>query len=349
MTWKKRRWSGTMTDNPWHHIEPPTATSAINARRVDAGLPWDFFWARSADRRMMLTLRHAASSSPATRLPQIRDIEVTLSDTDQYGTRALGLKLRDSSLQDIFHTLCVDIVSAAARAASEPDAVNTALRRTWRWHHLLRGGRSGLLSPEEQKGLIGELLVLERFLLPLLPASVAVAAWLGPLGSPKDFEVGLLAIEAKARRGSARPYVAITSEHQLDSEGVDALFLHVVELSVAPETAADSFSVSDLAARVRGRIVADDPGAEGAFDGLLAAAGLQEEDDYADSRWVEGRCRVYAVGPDFPRITAATPPPGVERVTYSVALNRCEPFEIPDSQLRDAIAGLGGLDADRPR
>ena len=149
-----------------------------------------------------------------TRLPQIRDIEVTLSDTDQHGTRTLGLKLRDSSLQDIFHTLCVDIVSAAARAASEPDAVNTALRRTWRWHHLLRGGRSGLLSPEEQKGLIGELLVLERFLLPLLPASVAVAAWLGPLGSPKDFEVGCW-------RSRPRP-VAAARGHTCDHFGAPA-------------------------------------------------------------------------------------------------------------------------------
>ena len=337
-----------MTDNPWRNIEAPGDTATVYARRVDAGLPWDFFWARSADRRVMLTLRHAASSSPVTRLPHIRDIEVTLSETDEHGTRTLGLKLIDSSLQDIFHTLCVDIVSAAARAASEPDAVNTALRRTWRWHHLLREGRSGLLSPEEQKGLIGELLVLERFLLPLLPASVAVAAWLGPLGSPKDFEVGLLAIEAKARRGSARPYVAITSEHQLDSDGVDALFLHVVELSVAPETATDSFSLSDLAARVRGRIVADDPGVEGAFDGLLTAAGLQEEDNYGDALWVEGRSRVYAVGADFPRITSTAIPPGVERVRYSVALNRCEPFEVPGSELREAIVGLGESDADGP-
>ena len=337
-----------MTESPWRDIEPPSSTDNVNARRVDAALPWDFFWARAADRRVMLTLLHAASSSPATRLPQIRDIEVTLSDADEHGTRTLGFKLRDSSLQDLFHTLCIDIISAAADAASEPDAVSTALRRTWRWHHLLRGGRAGLLSLEEQKGLIGELLVLERFLLPLLPASTAVAAWLGPLGSPKDFEVSLLAIEAKARRGGAGPYVAISSEHQLDSDGLDSLFLHVVDLSVAPETSSGSFSVSDVAARVRSRIMTDEPGLAGTFDGLLTAAGLDEEDDYSGSLWVEGRSRIYAVLPDFPRITAAAAPPGVERVTYAIGLNRCEPFEVPDSELRGAIAGLGEPDANRP-
>ena len=67
--------------------------------------------------------------------------------------------------------------------------MSAALSRTWRWHHLLRGGRGTLLSPEEQKGLLGELFVLERLLLPRMDASSAVTAWRGPLGAPKDFEI----------------------------------------------------------------------------------------------------------------------------------------------------------------
>lgn len=337
-----------MTESPWRCIATPSETYIVNARRVDASLPWNFFWARSADRRVMLTLRHAAASSPTAALPRIREIDVTLSEVDEQGTRTLGLKLREPSHQDIFHTLCLDIVSAAAGAVSEADAVNIALRRTWRWHHLLRGGRSSRLSPEEQKGLIGELLVLKRVLLPRLPLPVAIGAWMGPVGSPKDFEVGRLAIEAKVRRGSAVPSVAISSEFQLDSDGLDSLFLHVVELSAAPESATDSFSVSDLAARVRGRILADEPGAEATFDGLLYATGFREEDCYDDSKWVEGRSRVYAVQAGFPRITAGDTLPGVEDVRYTVALNRCEPFEVSENALHGAVVGLGGASADRP-
>lgn len=59
------------------------------------------------------------------------------------------------------------------------------------------------LSAEEQKGLIGELLVLERYLIPLFGPADATSAWVGPTGSPKDFECGRTAIEAKARRGAA--------------------------------------------------------------------------------------------------------------------------------------------------
>lgn len=334
-----------MSNNPWHHIEPPSSIHTANARRIDAGLPWDFFWARAADGRVMLTLQHAASSSPGSRLPRIQDIDVTLSASDEHGTRTLGLKLQESSLRDLFHTLCLDIVSATEHAVSEADAVNTALQRTWRWHHLLRGGRSDLLSAEEQRGLIGELLVLERYLLPLLPASVAVEAWRGPLDSPKDFEVSLLAIEAKARRGSSRPSVAISSEHQLDSTGLNSLYLHVVELSPAPETTSESFSVSAVANRIRERIMADDPGSVGIFDGLLTAAGLVSEHDYSSSCFVEGRSQVYIVGGGFPRITATDILPGLERVSYSIMLDTCELFEIAHDDLRNALARLGESDA----
>ena len=94
--------------------------------------------------------------------------------------------LLDSTQRDIFQTLCEDIISAAARRPkSEAGAVSAALSRTWRWHHLLRGGRGTLLSPEEQKGLLGELFVLERLLLPRMDASSAVTAWRGPLAAPK--------------------------------------------------------------------------------------------------------------------------------------------------------------------
>ena len=137
---------------------------------------------------VLLTLHLAAESAPTNRLPRLRDIEVSLWPPDESGTQILAFKLLNSNQQDIFQNLCRDIVSVAARADYEAEAVSVALLRTWRWHHLLRSGRGTLLSQEEQKGLLGELFVLERLLLPNIDAYSAVRAWRGPLGSPKDFE-----------------------------------------------------------------------------------------------------------------------------------------------------------------
>ena len=170
------------TQREERRVEYVVNTTWLRENFVDANLPWDFFWARGLDGRVLLTLSHATGSAPTTTLPRLRDIEVTLSPPDDF-------KLLDSNQRDIFQTLCRDIISAAAQVESEAEAVSAALMRTWRWHHLLRGGRGTLLSPEEQRGLLGELFVLERLLLPRIDASSAVTAWRGPLGAPKDFEI----------------------------------------------------------------------------------------------------------------------------------------------------------------
>ena len=331
-----------ITENPWGEIDPPSIADAVNARRVQADLPWHFFWARGTDRRVLLTLRHARESAPVTPLPRLRDIEVTLSPPDETDNRILALKLLDSSQQEIFHTLCRDIISAAAWAQSEAEAVSISLMRTWRWHHLLRGGRGTLLSPEEQRGLLGELLVMERLLFPHIGASAAVTAWRGPLGSPKDFEVGRVAIEAKGRRGGATPFVAIASEDQLDESGVDLLFLYVVELDGAPEIATDGLTVQDVAERIRNQLLPIDPGASGLFETLLLAAGLCPEDDYSNHRWLEGDSRLYLVAGDFPRITRSDIRSGVSYVRYSVSMADCAPFETSASVLADALDQMGG-------
>ena len=155
--------------------------------------------------------------------------------------------------------------------------------RTWRWHHLLRGGRGPLLSSEEQKGLLGELFVLERLLLPCISAPSAVRAWRGPLGSPKDFEVARVAIESKARRGGATPSISITSESQLDESGVDLLFLHVVALDEPLDDATHGVTVHDVAERIRTHLIFLAPSACGEYESRLSAAGYRAEDDYSDS------------------------------------------------------------------
>jgi len=332
----KRRWKA-MTD-PWKNLTPPSAASAINARRVDENNPWGFFWARAMDAKCLLVLQHGTEASPTRKLPSLKGIEVVVADGDGPDRRVLVLRLLDSGQRDIFHQLCLDIVAAGSAALTEPDAVELALARTWRWHHLLRGGTGGRLSEQEQKGLIGELLVLEQHLLPHLSPADCLAAWRGPLGSPKDFEVGRTGIEAKARRGTATPHVLITSEHQLDNTGCDLLFLHVVDLSRAPEEAEEAFSVSGVASRVRDRLERDNAAIE-RYEALLAAAGFRWEDDYSDYKWIKGPSRIYAVTDEFPCVTAREIATGVSNVRYSLSLVECERFAVEAGALNDVIGG----------
>lgn len=333
-----------MTEDPWEDLSPPSMANAINAKRVDAEILWGFFWARSVDDKCLFVIQHNAESTPSGRLPRLQGIEVTDSDGTEGVDRVLIFKLEESVHRDLFHRLCLDIVECASAATTEKEAVLLALARTWRWHHLLRGGGDQRLSPEQQKGLIGELLVIERHLLPTLAAMDVVAAWRGPQGAPKDFEIGRVCIEVKSRRGAATPHVAVSSESQLDESDLDALFLYVADLDRAPSDSTEGVSLTDVATRVRDVIAGLDQGAVEAFEGLLTAAGFRWSDDYSDALWIEGTSRLYRVNGSFPRITAGQIATGVGNVRYSISLVDCEPFLVEMSALESTVGGGSNAD-----
>ena len=126
----------------------------------------------------------ASLPSPLPDLPKLQNLDMAFQTLP--GGPILFVRLRDSSQLALFETLCRDIVAATADATTETEALERSTGRTFRWHRLLRGGTLDVLSPEEQKGTVGELHVL-RWLISGLGAKAAVAAWTGPSGAPERF------------------------------------------------------------------------------------------------------------------------------------------------------------------
>lgn len=303
---------------------------------MDASIPWDFFWALDANGKPILLLQHSPLSvSPIRVLPPLEGIEVERNESES-GHKLL-FRLIDPSQIDIFHRLCLDIISSAATAFSEEDAVRLAIARTWRWHHLLRGGTDGKLSNNQQKGLIGELLFLERYLLQVLQPVNAVSCWTGPQGAPKDFEIGEVCVEVKARREAATPFIRISSADQLDDSMVGRLFLCVVNLSASVQSGNNGVSVTDMAVGMRSKIRQCDIAAAELFEERLAAAGFRWEDDYTDSKWLLGTHSFYKVAGLFPRITSETAGLGVSRVGYDLSLQACLRFLVNDEVVLTAL------------
>jgi hypothetical protein len=329
-----------MREDAWSGLTVPSSATAVNARRVDASLPWDLFWGLDHSGRVLLMLKHSPATGPRQRLPRLRDIEVA-SETLPEGVPVLVLRLQDGRLRDVFQRLCDDIASSIRRCSTEAEAVDAAVGRTWRWHHLLRGGGGGLLRPEEQKGLIGELLVLEHHLLPVVGAEPAVAAWRGPLSAPQDFVHGSVAVESKATSTSDSGSVIVSSEAQLSEERYSTLFLHLSVLDPADPDTAGSFTVTEVAARVRATLAAAGENVVLRVDALFSAAGFRPEDDYSDYAWTGGERSIYRVAGAFPRLTAANIPPGVSEVSYTVRLPLDDTFLVSPRELHEALSGSG--------
>ena len=327
-----------MTNNdPWSSISPPARNSLISARRVTQTTPWGLYWAVDADRNLLLILQHRKGVRRASRLPKFRGLRVEALPADLGSDERILIRLTDTEQRDIFLRFCRDIVDSTVLAVTEEQAVERFLARTWRWHRLLQGGRDSRLGDEEQKGLIGELLVLERHLLPVLGATDAVRCWTGPLDTPQDFEVSRIHIEVKAR-GSTVPRVTISSEFQLASSDADRLFLHVTEVAIATEGTANACTLTDIAKRTRSVLADHDLVAVDLFEERLGAVGFHWTDDYSDKLWLVAGESLYEVRDEFPRITSSMFQAGVGNVRYSLSLPDCEAFCVDPAVLGKAVA-----------
>lgn len=176
-----------------------------------------------------------------------------------------------------------------------------------------------------------------------MPAANALDTWRGPLDAPKDFEIGRVCIESKARRGAAVPSVMINSMHQLDDSGSDALFLSVTDLDLVPPSQ-EGRTVTQYAAAVRDELLKSDGAVADLFDALLNAGGFRWSDDYSDSSWVEGRSRLYHVRDDFPRLWGNIVPQGVAELHYSISLPDCARFEVDEHLLLETLGVRGNVD-----
>lgn len=316
----------TTCNDPWAGL----AAGSIDARRVDPQGRQDFFWVIAARSEPGLLLRLAPETGEIHPLPRMRNLELGYHDIS--GTRSLLLLLRDAEQRELFSSLCRDIVRAGEAASDNRDALHRSIRRTLRWHHLLRGGSTARLSLDEQRGLVGELQFLRR-LTGLIGPRAAIEAWKGPIGAAKDFELDGCVVEVKARRGASRAAVRISSEDQLsDVEGC-RLFLVVsaVDAVVSP----NGLTLADHVTELDRIFAGAGPDACALWDAAILATGYDPSDDYSDRRWLSGRSMHFEVRDGFPRVTGPMPA-GISSVRYSLQLDACPDFEV-DAEIIDGL------------
>lgn len=318
----------TMPENPWEGL----SSGGIDAKRVSPSGRYDFFWVVSAQTEAGLLLRLENDTTEILPLPKMKNLD--LSYREVAGKRSLLLLLRDAEQKELFAGLCQDIVAAGEAAGDNQDALQRVIRRTLRWHHLLRGGRSDQLSLEEQRGLLGELDFLTR-LIDLTGPRAAIEAWKGPAGSSKDFELDACLVEVKARRGASKPYVQISSEDQLADVPGCRLFLVVspVDAVVKPH----GKTLTDHVAELDGLFSVSDPEAYSLWEDALSEVGFDFAHDYTERRWVVGKSLHFEVVDGFPRLMPPVPI-GVVNVKYSIGLDACSPFSVLGDTLDQAIS-----------
>ncbi|BAO44982.1 PD-(D/E)XK motif protein [Thiolapillus brandeum] len=325
--------------DPWKPLPPPGKPTTLSSRLVDPEIAWRLYWALDTDQNCLLVLRHDPANRPANRLPKLRGLEIKLQVQDADNSAILMLRLIDKEQREIFLRLCEDIIEATRIAGTEKEASERFLARTWRWHRLLRSGRDGRLSDEEQRGLIGELHTLRHILMPSVRMQTAIRSWTGPLNAPKDFEIGKVCIESKTRRGAATPFVNISNEFQLDTKGINTLVLRVLEVTSAVTDDENAITVTSMAREVFNEVQKRDSSVIEIFEERLLAAGFNWADDYRDQKWLLGTEYLYIVGDKFPKITPDMYPVGISRVRYSLSLQECLQYRTDKEKVKQLLGG----------
>lgn len=319
-------------DYPWVSLHTPDKRGEFSARLVSFDINPErrrVFWAKSWSTNPAILVEYDGDARRHTSLPSFENIEVA----DYRDDNCLSVELLDQSMQDIFLKVGLDII-ASLQTVPPKACWKACLLRLERWSSFLKPSRSKL-SPEQQKGLIAELLMLKNDTLAVLAPNDALEGWKGPESRPRDFEYGQTFIEVKSKRSAANPRIVISSENQLSISDCERLFLFVAELNAAPINDEESFTVTDAVSETREMF--ESPLQRAKFDTKLGNVGYFDEDDYSESRWTLGHLSYYEVRDGFPRIDSISCPSAVSRVSYQVDLDYCADYLVDRAKLIKAL------------
>lgn len=245
----------------------------------------------------------------------------------------LGL-LATAAHERVFTPFCREVIEAVHAEGRDPwKAVASVIRQ---WQSAFRPGRQAM-SRAAQVGLAGELLVLQRIMLPVLGPQ-AVFHWAGPDQERHDFVVGPVHVEVKTTRGSRHEH-EISRLDQLWTAGGDQLFLASVQLE---ETQGGHLTLAALIDGIIDGIRADSAAVD---DFLIKLSGLDWDDEMRRSgelmKFNLRDATVHEVDDVFPRLPPDFDRPnGVIAVRYTISLANLDPLDASD--LADLIAAQAG-------
>jgi hypothetical protein len=318
----------------------PPAGSGLDRRLLDLDAPVSLyacaFW--PSGRFGLLIEGESAQRLTDGRIPKCRGVKLVHNIVSSSPPRTvLQIILEDVRLTEIFAVLCTDLVQVARHESSAAVALRQCIDRLAMWQGLFERIPPEGLSEEEQRGLFGELVVLEDVLLNSLDRLGAVTAWTGPEPKNQDFIHGGLALEVKTSLAKRHSRLTINNEKQLDERPHERLFLTHVRLD---ESVSQGMTLPGMVDRCRAQLESD-PVAARLFDDRLMAGGYLDIHAalYAGNSWKPSSVRLFVVDGDFPRLTEANLPPGVGDIRYSIIADDLGSYEVGIDEVILALKG----------
>ena len=243
--------------------------------------------------------------------------------------------------REIFTIFCADILEHWIPHASATDAIKSLSRRLARWKKFFQRGAFLGLNREDYVGLYGELSLIEAGLNRGVASLPIVNAWQAPLSTNQDFLFGPVAVEIKTTTSNEIDKVRITNARQLDSTGLQTLFLARFAFDFRQGSGR---TLPQLVATLKASFAASSPDALSGFNDRLLEAGFVEGTPNEFDAWgfTPRHFDVFNVGEGFPRLLESSLPSGVSEVTYTLNLSAASRFQIVESEFWPSIISSYG-------
>lgn len=266
----------------------------------------------------------------------LQEIQVDLiPDSNQTGKNILLFKLINNQHKDIFAVLCEDLITSISSETNETKLVASLLNRFEKWKSLFNKLSLQGLSPEEQRGLFGELCFLRSFLNNKSNFQNVLNTWVGTSHEIRDFQYNNWALEVKTSLGNNHQKIQISSERQLDITHLDNLYLYHISLE---KSQAGGESLPQIVSSIVELIQADIISVN-RFKAKLYEVGyfIHHEELYKNIGYHVRQNNYYKVEGDFPRIQENEIRNGVGDVKYSIIISQCEQYIQSEVQVLEKL------------
>jgi hypothetical protein len=246
--------------------------------------------------------------------------------------KELVIILLVEELTDIFIVFIEDIINSLLDINDSENALIIISKRINYWKKLFGKFSTNLLTPQQQRGLFGELYFLNKLLIEKNNKQV-INAWKAPNGTNQDFYINAKTIEVKTTISNSQT-IKISNEYQLDISGLDKLFIAFYKLYEFPEGITLLSLINDIRMLLNSEI-----DLLNIFNVKLINLGVlpELEDEYNEIGYSVRGEKYYEVTSEFPKITALMVNESISKISYGIDLGYCLNFETTFTEILNEI------------
>ena len=241
---------------------------------------------------------------------------------------AVNFSLQQTHYLDLFFQICEDLIEQSRTQASQSVAQSFFVERFKKWQNFMRRSTKGLLTNQEIKGLIGELIFLREVLLKKVTHDKALAAWTGPENLKQDYILESTWFEVKAVSEHAES-TKISSIEQLDVDRDG--YLVVAKFAKTSDLDKEKITLNLLYRELATEF--EEMQLRTSFDNTLFDFGYIDrvEYDFEMFRFIE--FNFFKVDTSFPSLRRKDLPNALLQATYEISLSSLIDFKVDINNL----------------